>query len=136
MKGRWLGLALTASVLLAVVAFADAPKEKAKGDMAMSKAKPMMITGEIVDMGCYLADNERGEKHVSCATKCIAKGMPMGLLTADGKRYLMTIDHDDSAPYDKCKDWAAKQVTLTGTIAQRNGVNAIDVTAAQLAVAK
>jgi hypothetical protein len=118
-------------IALLVTALAWADGEKGK-----PAPKPVTISGEIVDMGCFLEHGAKGEKHVGCATKCISGGMPMGLLTADGKLYLITLDHDNADPYNQCKEWAAKQVSLTGTIAERSGMRAIDVTGAQLAAAK
>jgi hypothetical protein len=119
------------ALFVAALAWADAEKGK-----AAAAPKPQTLTGEIVDMGCFVEHGAKGEKHVGCASKCIAGGMPMGLLTTDGKLYLITLDHDNADPYNQCKDWAAKQVTLTGTIAERSGVRAIDVTGAQLVAAK
>ena len=93
------------------------------------------LTGELVDTGCYLGHGARGEKHVSCASKCIANGMPMGLLTADGSLYLITLNHDNADPYNKLKDMAGKKVKVTGTVMTRNGMKGIDVTDAVLATA-
>lgn len=129
-------LVTVAALLIVAVAFADAEKGKAKPGAEAAGAKPQSLTGELVDMGCYMVHEAKGEKHAGCASKCIANGMPMGLLTADGKLYLITLDHDNADPYNKCKDWAAKQVTLTGTISARAGIHSIDVTAAQLVAAK
>jgi len=134
MKRVLFAVVTLAALSLAVVAWADAAKAKAKP--AMASDKPATITGEIVDMGCYMAHEARGEKHMGCATKCIANGMPMGLLTADGRLFLITLDHDDADPYNKCKDLAAKQVKLTGVVSDRAGMHAIDVTAVALASAK
>ncbi len=134
MKRNLFAVMMLAGVVCVAVAFADAPKDKAKA--APAAAKPGSITGEIVDMGCYMGHEAKGEKHMGCATKCIANGMPMGLLTADGKLYLLTLDHDNGDPYNKCKDWASKQVTVTGPVSERAGMRSIDVTAAQLAAAK
>lgn len=105
-------------------------------DMAgMPKSRPATITGEVVDTGCYLAHGARGEKHFSCATKCIGNGMPMGLLTADGRLYLLTLDHDNPDPYNKLKDMAGKNVAVTGSVIERSGMKGIDVTDAKLAAA-
>jgi hypothetical protein len=93
------------------------------------------LTGELVDTGCYLQHAAHGEKHVSCASKCIANGMPMGLLTADGSLYLITLNHDNGDPYNKLKDMAGKRVKVTGTVMVRNGMKGIDVTDAALATA-
>jgi hypothetical protein len=91
-----------------------------------SEKKPQTIKGEIVDMGCYTAHGAMGEKHKECATTCIAKGMPMGLLS--GKTlYLLTLNHDNADPYNKCKDMAASMVEITGVVSERNGMKAIDV---------
>ena len=85
------------------------------------------ITGEVVDMGCYLGSGERGEKHISCATKCINQGMPMGLLTGTGRLYLLTLNHDNADPYNNLKAMAGKMVAVKGSILTRNGMTAIDV---------
>ena len=90
------------------------------------------VTGELVDMGCYVAHGAKGVKHTECASKCIMGGMPMGLLTAKGQLYVMTMDHANADPYNKAKEWAGKQVKVTGPINTRNGVKVIDVSAAEL----
>src|SRR5437867_2552577 len=87
------------------------------------------VTGEVVDLGCYLGHSARGEKHISCATKCIDQGMPMGLLTSNGTLYLLTLNHDNADPYNSLKAMAGKTVSVSGTVMTRSGMKAIDVTA-------
>jgi len=100
-------------------------------------AKPSMISGELVDMGCYIGHMAKGEKHTDCAAKCVSGGMPMGVLTSAGKLYLLTMDHANPDAYNKAKDMAGKQVKITGETHVRNGVNTIDVEAAEtVAMAK
>lgn len=101
-------------------------KDKAKA--ASAKATGASFSGEIVDTGCYLGHEAKGEKHASCAAKCISNGMPMGLLTADGTLYLLTPDHDSPDAYNALKDMAAKMVTVNGTKMERAGMMAINVT--------
>ena len=124
---RVLGVAMLAvAVLFAAGAVADEMKGEAKTEMKAEK-KPVTIKGEIVDTGCYISHGAMGEKHKDCATKCIAGGMPMGLLS--GKTlYLLTMNHDNPDAYNKCKDLASQTVEITGLVAERNGVKAIDVT--------
>lgn len=106
-------------------------------DKAMSmKAKPAAettLTGEIVDTGCYISHGARGAKHKECAAKCISEGMPMGLLTADGTLYLITMNHDNADAYNAAKNMAAETVLATGTVSERNGVKAIDLVAVKVA---
>ena len=122
---------LSAALLVAGVssAFAHEHGASAKAGMAMGKTAPgrRTIAGEVVDTGCYLGHGARGEKHVSCATKCINNGMPMGLLTDDGTLYLLTMNHDDGDPYNKLKSEAGKKVRVTGTVMNRSGMKAIEV---------
>ncbi len=121
--------ALAAAVLFAVNALADEKKEM------KAEKKPVTIKGEIVDTGCYISHGAMGEKHMKCATTCIANGMPMALLTTDGKLYLLTLNHDNADPYNKCKEMAAATVEITGVVSERNGVKAIDVTGVKPAAA-
>ena len=119
---RFLAMLLVAvAMLVALNALAQ------KAQMSKEKPKPTTITGELVDMGCYIGRGARGEKHKDCASKCIAGGMPMGLLTAKGELYLLTLNHDNADPYNKCKDMAASMVEVTGTVMRRSGIPAIDV---------
>src|SRR5206468_12302443 len=101
--------------------------------MAGEKVVKRTITGEVVDTGCYLGHAARGEKHVSCATKCLNQGMPMGLLTSNGTLYLVTLDHDNADPYNSLKSMAGKKVTVTGEFLTRSGTKAIEASTVALA---
>lgn len=46
-------------------------------------AKSGELTGEVVDITCYMDHDSKGEKHAACAQKCIAKGLPVGLLVGN-----------------------------------------------------
>lgn len=92
------------------------------------EAKPITVQGEIVDLGCYVAHAGEGPDHKSCAQKCINGGMPMGILTAKGTVYLLTLNHDNADPYNQAKTLAAEMVEITGPVHERSGVKIIDVT--------
>src|SRR5262245_42558785 len=118
---------------LAVAAYAMPALAHDEHHMAGEKVVQKSITGEVVDTGCYLGHGARGEKHVSCATKCLNQGMPMGLLTSNGTLYLVTLDHDNADPYNSMKSMAGKQVTVTGELLTRSGMKAIEASEVQLA---
>jgi hypothetical protein len=122
-------LAVLALSLVAVPAMAHQGSMAMHGAKSSTTTKSSTVTGEIVDTGCYLGSGERGAGHVSCATKCIANGMPMGLLTADGTLYLLTLNHDNPDPYNQLKNLAGKTVTVTGPVMKRSGMQGIDVMA-------
>jgi hypothetical protein len=96
------------------------------------EAKPITVQGEIVDLGCYVAHNGEGAEHKSCAQKCINGGMPMGVLTAEGTVYLLTLNHDNADPYNQAKTLAAEMVEITGPVHERSGVKIIDVTSVKV----
>src|SRR5207249_10100777 len=91
------------------------------------------VTGEVVDLGCYLGHSARGEKHISCATKCIDQGMPMGLLTSNGTLYLLTLNHDNADPYNELKTMAGKMVSVTGMVMTRSGMKGIEAASYKVA---
>jgi len=118
-----------------IVVFASA----ALGGFALASekaaAKPQTISGEIVDLGCYLGHAAKGASHKECGLKCIANGMPMGILTEKGVLYLLTMNHDNADPFNSTKGWASQQVKVTGVVSVRQGMKALQVDAAELVVA-
>ncbi len=72
---------LFGAALMALPAFAADPP-------AQKTPKQVTVTGEIVDLACYLDHGARGMKHQQCALTCLKNGEPMGLLTSEGKVYL------------------------------------------------
>jgi len=89
--------------------------------------KSMTISGEVLDMACYSASGASGEGHKSCAAACIKGGSPMGVLTSDGKVYLLVENHDKKDAYAEAQKHAGEQITATGTLSDRGGLNALIV---------
>ena len=131
---RLLSVFALSAVLAVSLSFAALAQEGSgmgmkKGEEGMKKDAPktMTVTGEIVDMGCYMGHGAKGEGHKECALKCIANGMPMGLLTSDGTLYVLTMSHSDADPFNNAKKMAADMVEITGPVSERNGVKSIEV---------
>lgn len=82
------------------------------------------ITGEVVDMACYIDHNATGEKHVDCAKKCITSGLPVGLKADDGKTYLLIGEHKPLN--SELAQYAAKKITVEGKLTSRDGINMIE----------
>lgn len=82
------------------------------------------ITGEVVDLACYLPHPATGQGagHRKCAETCIKKGLPMGVVTDDKQVFLILENHDNPKPYEELKGKAAQTVTLEGTKANQGGV--------------
>jgi hypothetical protein len=128
------------SLVVAAVAFAKGGEDKAEHKMeghthSMAAAKTGTWTGEIVDAGCYLGHGAMGAKHTECAAKCAANGMPLMLLTKDGKAMLLTPPHDNMDAYNQVKSMAGTMAVITGALSERSGVKGIEVTAVTAAAA-
>lgn len=68
---------------------------KAAVDGKPLQGKSVTITGEIIDLSCYLQLGKHGEKHKACGSKCITNGQPIGLLTKEGGVYLLIDEEHD-----------------------------------------
>ena len=77
------------------------------------------ITGEVVDMMCYVDHNAMGEKHAKCGTTCIKGGGPVGIVS-NGKAYLVVGEHKPIN--DQLGDSCGKTITLKGKLAERGGI--------------
>ncbi len=119
-----------ALALVALFAFSGAFAAEGK-----KEAKSQSWTGEVVDLGCYMGKAAKGEAHKECGLKCVANGMPMGLVTSGNKLFVLTMNHDNGDAFTACKGWVSQQVKITGTMATKGGVQSIDVAAAELVAA-
>jgi len=134
---RILGLlALVAALALVVFTIANAEETKAATEKkAEAAAKPTTVTGEIVDMSCYMAHAAMGEKHKECAVTCVAAGSPIGLVTDKGVLYVLVPPHDNKDGYNEAKKLAGDKAEITGMTFTRNGTKAIEVASAKAATA-
>lgn len=85
------------------------------------------ITGEILDMSCYMTGDAKGKGHQSCAQGCLDKGLPAGIMSENGQVYLLLENHDLSDAYKEAMKHAAQNVTITGQVNTKNGVQSLTV---------
>ena len=78
------------------------------------------VTGEIVDMMCYVDHNATGDKHAKCGSTCIKGGGPVGIVSSDGKAYLVVGEHKPMN--DQLAEYCGKTITLKGKLADRGGI--------------
>lgn len=96
--------------------------------------KVVTVVGEIVDLSCYLSLGKHGGKHRDCGQKCLRNGQPIGLLTKEGKVYmLMEEEHDPRRDgltnfRQAAIDQMAYVMEVTGTLSEVDGHRALYVT--------
>jgi hypothetical protein len=96
--------------------------EHGKEDLSASAEKT--VTGEVVDVMCYVDHNAVGEKHgQSCGAKCIKSGGPVGIVS-EGKAYLVVGEHKPMN--DQLAEYCGKSITLKGKLAERGGIAMIE----------
>jgi len=93
------------------------------------------VTGEVIDMACYFDDGASGPDHAACARMCIASGLPVGLKAKDGQIYVLIGKQQPPSPQPAAKHeslnaqlapYAAKIVTVSGTIVTKRGMHVIE----------
>ena len=110
-----------AALALSPIAIAEEQHEHGKEKLAAAASKE--VTGEVVDMMCYVDHNSMGEKHAACGTKCIKGGGPVGIVE-NGKAYLVVGEHKPIN--DQLADSCGKTITLKGKLAERGGIAMIE----------
>ena len=115
-------IAVTATLIsaFAVSPLAIAQQHEHGDDAAAAKE----VTGEVVDMMCYVDHNAVGEKHgQSCGAKCVKSGGPVGIVS-EGKAYLVVGEHKPMN--DQLAEYCGKTITLKGKMAERGGIAMIE----------
>jgi hypothetical protein len=114
-------------LVLAVLAMFAVSAAALAGDEAKKEeAKPVTLTGEVLDLYCYFDHKASGPDHAKCATSCIKKGLPVGFLAADGTMYIV-IGKEHEPINATVAEFAGKKSTITGTVKEQGGVKAIEL---------
>lgn len=117
------GIILKASALALLAGAALTLAQSSFGAEKKDAGATQTITGEVVDLMCYLDHGAKGEKHKGCAEKCIKNGGPVGLLSGD-QVYLVIGDHEPIN--DKLASKAAQTITVKGKVVERSGMKMIE----------
>ncbi len=121
LKERFSGVGLRRVVAAAVVVLAIGLVRP-----GMARAQDdVTVTGEVVDMSCYLSKGSKGAQHKACAQLCAKKGVPIGILTDSGDLYLLIDDHNNPDPYDALKKLAGEKAEVKGKKFSKGGVASI-----------
>ena len=102
--------------------------ESAGVDGKPLKGTMVTVVGEIIDLSCYTQLGKHGTKHRDCGQKCLKNGQPIGLLTKEGKVYiLMEEEHDPRRDgttefRQAAIDAMAYVMEVTGTTTEIEGV--------------
>ena len=88
----------------------------------LASGKVATITGELVEVSCFLELGKRGEAHAPCGSDCIKHGQPAGIVDEAGKLTPLFVEEHDPRRYgeidprDKLASLVAKRVSATGML--------------------
>ena len=88
-------------------------------------AKTTQITGQVVDIACFVGHNSSGEKHAKCAEACARAGNPLAIF--DGKQIYLPISMNHKNPNEKLMSFIEKKVKVTGTVLEKGGIKGIAI---------
>ncbi|MDX6768795.1 MAG: hypothetical protein SF051_04635 [Elusimicrobiota bacterium] len=123
MRVKLTGFAVAIVAGLAVAAFAHEGEDHSKhgkghtkeASAAAAPGEAVTVTGEVLDLSCYLGHASKGKEHQKCAKACLLdKKVPAGLLTADGSVLLLVPDHKHEKAFKPVGELAAETVTVRG----------------------
>ena len=119
------GIFRIATVVTVIGALAIAPMALAQEHQHGTETSASKeVTGEVVDMMCYVDHNATGENHgQTCGVKCIKSGGPVGIVS-DGKAYLLVGEHKPMN--DQLAEYCGKTITVKGKLAERGGIAMIE----------
>jgi hypothetical protein len=112
----WISL-LTAATLLFATVIA----------VAQPKGPSLTVTGEVVDLWCYLEGGDHGPSHKECSTACAKSGNPIGLVDSKGNIYVTAGMQEHQPARDVLIDKMNQQVTVTGTLVKKGGTQMLYV---------
>jgi len=92
---------------------------------AQPKGQKVTVTGEVIDTWCYLEGGDRGAAKKQCATACAKAGNPIAILDAKGNVFVAAGLQDHQAGRDLLLDKMSEEVTVTGTLVKKGGMQMI-----------
>jgi hypothetical protein len=111
---------LTTAVFALLIAGTPAVRAQPKGERAT-------VTGEVVDLWCYLEGGDRGPAKKACAIACAKAGNPIGVVDGNGHLYVAAGLKDHQPARALLLDRMSSEVTVSGIVVKNGGVQMIYV---------
>src|ERR1700736_5746948 len=114
----------TAATFIAALTFSPlAVAHEHEGKDKLDAGASKEVTGEIVDLMCYVDHAATGDKHAACGTKCIKNGGRVGIVRI-GKAFWVA--GEQKPINEQLADSCGKTITLKGKVAERDGMTMLE----------
>ena len=111
---------LATTALLAICALPLAAQQ------AAAPASDVTLTGQVVDMNCFVTMGASGAGHKTCASACAKAGVALAIL-ADGNIYMPVSAKPGDPQNSRLEPFAEGRVKVTGTHRMANGIHTIEI---------
>jgi hypothetical protein len=118
------------SIILALGAAigVSAPAAAQQMQMQQPKSTQRTITGTVIDVSCRFGQGLTGAEHKMCSEVCADKGIPLAILSDDGKLYLATSPAMPGESQNaRLRPFAEQKVTVSGKVFEAGGASAIQI---------
>jgi hypothetical protein len=96
------------------------------GEEKKIRGEEKTITGQVVDPGCYIAMNLKGESHKQCANACAKASQAFGILDDKNCGLYQVIEGAPTTdPNQLLWDHVEQNVTVKGKVFHKEGMHAI-----------
>jgi len=128
MKGKTMKTRKTLAASILIIAVIAAYQFGIKTEAKESCDNLETITGEVIDLSCYLGNGQegRGPEHKDCAIMCAKVGSALAILTESGVIYF-PVSPMGKNNNEKLLDYVADNVEVTGTVVIQSGINGIKI---------
>jgi hypothetical protein len=89
--------------------------------------KPAQITGQVVDIACFMGHDTSGPKHAKCAEACARAGNPLAIYDEASKTLYLPVSLDHKNPNAKLMEFIEKKVKVSGRVMEKDGIKGIAI---------
>lgn len=93
---------------------------------AAAPAADVTLTGQVIDMNCFVTMGASGAGHKTCASACAKAGVALAIL-ADGNIYMPVSAKPGDPQNSRLEPFAEGRVKVTGTHRMANGIHTIEI---------
>lgn len=111
----------------ALVAICAAPLSAQQQKPAAAAGNEMTLTGQVIDVNCYVSMGASGAGHKQCATACAKAGVALAILGSDGNLYMPVSSKPADPQNSRLVPFAEARVKITGTHRMSSGMHTIEI---------
>lgn len=113
--------------LCALPLAAQQPQQQQQQQPAAAPGNEMSLTGQVIDMNCFMTMGASGPGHKQCAAGCAKAGVALAILSSDGTLYMPVSSKPADPQNARLEQFVETRVKVTGTHRMKNGIHTIEI---------